>query len=163
MKNNQNILLKLILLIILASIISFSKIIDIDKYNKNSILDNKDLILFFTINYCPYCAKMKNYIFKDKSIKKIISKYFTVVHIIINDNDTIVYENKSYNMNDFKSKMKTYIYPTQIFMHRNKIIQTIHGYRNKDKLETLLKYIYTDAYIKFSLQEFIDELAFKSL
>ncbi len=146
-----------ILLVIFISGVKANDI-KIDKISEKTVRQDKHVMIFFHMTYCPYCKKMIKKTFKAKNISKQLKKYFTFIDINKSDAGTVYYKDFIGSKKDFAKSLDVHIYPTIIFLDNNQIAHKVVGYRNKNKFVEILKYITTKSYRKMDFESFLVEL-----
>ena len=152
--------IKLILLILL-SLNLYSSDINFDNIIKKSKTQNKQIMVFFHMEHCPWCHKFINESLKDKKIMSLIKQDFIFIDIDVETSGKLIYENKSLEKIDFARKYNIYFYPTTLMFNNMKIVQKVRGYRNKKKFINIIKYVASKSYKSMTLKEFIVDLEFK--
>lgn len=110
--------------------------------------DKKSFVYFYT-EWCKYCKKVENVLFKDADVVKYLNENFvsTSVNVKGNENKRIA---KDYGVNGF---------PTFWFLEEdNSKLNYLPGYIEKDKFFQVLKYISTDSYETMEFSEFAESL-----
>lgn len=130
--------------------------------NKNINFDliddkNKQRIIFFHMDNCGYCNRMKNITLKDVKIQKTIQTNFTFISINIHESDTIIFNNKTYTNRDFAHSLEVNFYPTVLFIDsENEIVYKARGFRSTEKFQHILNFIRTDAFEEMSFFEYLE-------
>jgi thioredoxin-related protein len=154
--NKSNNILKIFLFISFVLLINVgAKDIDLNKLiDKNS---KTHTLIFFHMNYCPYCETMIKESFKNKKINSIIQNNFQFVDINISTNDTINYKEFKGSNHKFAKYLNINFYPTILFVNNSKdIIYKVKGYRDIKKFTNILQYISSNSYLDMSLGDFIN-------
>lgn len=143
--------------------IAEDKIINIDNFSTQAKNETKHTILYFHMTHCPYCKRMKKFVFNNKDIKKDIEKDFLFVDINIDESEEIViYKDFKDTKKQFAHELHVSFYPTIVFIdENNNIAYVLKGYRSKNTFEDMLKYIKMKRYIDMDFSEYLDELEFK--
>ena len=150
---------KILFLLLTLNIFSFanSNEINIDKLTKQANKENKHILIFFHMDYCPYCEKMIDESFEDKKIKAQLKKDFIIVDVNINDDENIIYQDFKGDKSQFAKEMGINFYPTILFLdEENYVAYTLRGYRKKPVFERVLKFIKTKAYEDMDFSEYTD-------
>ena len=147
----MKITLKLFLLLITVFATSMSaniQSIDLNKTIDAAIKQNKNVAVFFYMDNCGYCKRMKNTTFQDETVKKMIKKDFILIAINISQNNNIIlFNDKSYSNHQFAKKLDVTFYPTVLFFDKNaSVIYKVRGYRNSEKFQEILKFIQSNSY-----------------
>jgi len=159
----SKILLYIRILIFILPIFAISSDIDfdIDKSIYDANKTNKHIILFIHKDNCGYCERM-TFLLDKKDIVETINKDFILLDINRDDDEIVKYQDFNGTNREFIKALNIDFFPTLVFIDANKdkIIHWELGYRNREKLITLLKYISTKSYLKMSLEDFKDEKFF---
>jgi thioredoxin-related protein len=145
---------KLILLILL-SINIYANETNFDNIIKTAKEQNKQIMVFFHMEHCPWCHKFINESLSDKKIQNMINKDFIFVSLDVETEGTITYQNKKMDKRDFARKYEVYFYPTTLIFNNMEIVYRIRGYRNKPKFINIINYTANKAYKSMTLKEFI--------
>ncbi len=131
---------------------------DIDKSVKDANTTNKHIILFIHKDNCGYCERM-SFLLDEKDVLKTINKDFILLDINRDDDEIVSYQGFEGSNKKFIKALDIDFFPTLVFIDtdKDKIVYWELGYRNKEKLITILEYISTKSYIKKSLEAFKDE------
>lgn len=153
--------LKLLILIIFLHVTLSAKVIDLNNIANLALQENKQIMIFFNMTYCGACRKMKNNVLDDTIVKRKISKDFIFVDMNINDDEIVLYNGFKGKIRNFARKFNIFFYPHIIFMGVDKNVKHhLKGYRDKEKLLTVIEYIGTRSYEKMDLDSFISEKEF---
>jgi thioredoxin-related protein len=91
----------------------------------------------------------------DDTIKELIKKSFTYVHINISENDIVTYKKFKGSGHDFAKHVGYNFYPSSLFLdEHNEMIYAIPGYQEEDKFLNILRYIDTGAYKTTEYKDF---------
>ena len=143
------------LFILFSNLFANEQIINFDTIKK----DGKQTMIFFHMNHCSYCERMKNKTLEDKNIKKIIQKDFLFVDINISDQYTIIFNNKTYSIKEFTKEIEVEFFPTILFLdEENEIIYKARGYRTIEKFQHILNYMKTKEFEEMSFFEYLENL-----
>jgi thioredoxin-related protein len=151
-------IIKLLLTILILSISLNAIEINVNKLIKDAKIQNKQVLVFFHMTYCPYCQKMLKENFENKNFLKQFNKHFVYLDINIDDEDLLIFNDFKGTQEEFAEVYDVNFYPTIIFLDESKISYTVKGYRNVEKFDKILKYIHTKSYATMDLPTFIDEL-----
>jgi len=122
-------------------------IINIDELTNKIQKNDKHIIVFFHMNYCPYCTRMEKRTLADQTIKKMIGKDFIFTHINIDQQSKIIFENKTYSTKEYADYLDIDFFPTTLFYDKEKeIVYTARGYRKIKKFKRILDFIKTKSY-----------------
>jgi thioredoxin-related protein len=154
------IIFKIVIVCFLFISIGEGKDIDFNKLSAKSIKQDKHIMIFFHMEHCPYCKKMIKKTFNAKNISKQMKKYFFVADVNIDEDGVIIDGSYKFNKKKFAQKHHINLYPTLLFLYGDKVIHKVRGYRNKNKLVEIFKYITTKSYNSMDLATFQAELEF---
>ncbi|MCF8044957.1 MAG: thioredoxin family protein [Desulfarculaceae bacterium] len=110
--------------------------------------DKKSFVYFYT-DWCSYCEKVENVLFKDADVVEYLNENFvsTSVNVKGSENKRIA---KDYGVSGF---------PTFWFLEEdNSKLNYLPGYIEKGKFLQILKYISTDSYETMEFAEFAESL-----
>lgn len=123
------------------------KLINIDDLVNKTLKNDKHVMVFFHMNYCPYCIRMEKGTLKNHTVKKIIEKDFIFTHVNTDEESEIIFENKSYTTQEFSDYLDIDFFPTVIFYDKEKdIVYTARGHRKVEKFKKILRFIKTKSY-----------------
>ena len=91
----MNFLNRIILIsLILSNTFLFAdhKVINIDDLVNKIQKNDKHLMVFFHMNYCPYCVRMEKRTLKHHTIKEMIEKDFIFTHVNTDEESKIIFE-----------------------------------------------------------------------
>jgi len=135
---------------------------NINNIIKKSKGTHKQIILFFDLHGCPYCIKMVNVNLRKGKLAKLTRKNFIVVHINSEGSRIVHYKNFKGTEKEFKKKLKLIFSPTMVFLNKfGNIIAKFPGYRNPKKYKSILGYIISKSYKKFTYEEYLSEIKFE--
>ncbi|SHO80993.1 Thioredoxin [hydrothermal vent metagenome] len=134
---------------------------NIDKYSMEAKKSNKHIILFLHKDNCGFCERMSFTLEEDK-LSKAIKKDFILLDINRDDDEIVSYQDFKGSNAKFLKALGVNFYPLLMFINpkSNKIIYTISGYKDSDKVLVVLDYIKSNSYTKMTLEEFEDRLFF---
>ena len=158
---------KVALLVFLISTSSFGKEkekeINLNELSETARLETKHTLLFFHMSYCPYCKRMKKFVFKDKSIKDIVNNNFLFVDINVDDDDIVIYKKFKDTKREFANNLNISFYPTVVFLdEENEVVYILKGYRSKGTFKKVLLYVKEKHYIDMEFSEYLNELEFEN-
>lgn len=154
-------LLKILILIVLFYATSNAKVINVDNLVNEAKKQDKQLLIFFHMTYCPACKRMVRESINSQDIIAQIKSDFIYLDMNINHDDNIIYKDFKGSIHKFAKEFNIYFYPSTIFIGKdNEVKYNLKGYRNKEKFSTVIQYISTKSYKKMSLDSFIDEKDF---
>ncbi len=111
---------------------------DIDEAADN----NKRLMVYYYQDGCPYCKKLLEDNFSQRSIADKTQKYFDVVAINLWGDNEVTVGDKIYTEKEFAEALKVQYTPTLLFFDENKkIVFRANGYYPPEQFSVLLDYI----------------------
>ncbi len=136
--------------------------LDIREDAKEAADANKHLILFMSLNGCPYCTKMLDEVFEGD--KKFIQKHFDSVAINIKGAREVTLDDSGeITEKQFAGKMRVLFTPTILFLDGNaKPIYRINGLWNAKMFHAALEFVQSKSYKKMSLPSFVKAQALKT-
>jgi thioredoxin-related protein len=143
------------LLLFILPLYLYANDINFDTIVKQSSKQNKQVMVFFHMEHCPWCHKMIDVSLSKQDVQDTINKYFTYIDVDIETSGNILYKNQTYSKRDFAREFNIYFYPTTLMFDDGIVIKNINGYRNKNKFTNLIKYIGTKSYKDMTIKEFI--------
>ena len=143
-----------LLFFLVLTINIYANNINFDSLAKQAISQNKQIMVFFHMEHCPWCHKIINESLSDKNIQSTIKKYYMYIDIDVETSGEIIYNNKKLSKKEFANKFNIYLYPTTLMID-NIVVKNIIGYRNKNKYTSLIKYVGTKSYRSMDIKEFI--------
>lgn len=136
-----------------------SSIIDIDKITQKAKLENKHIVVFFHMEYCPYCIKFNDKTLNDKKIKGKLQKDYIFVDINIDKEDTIIFKDFKGTQNQFSKSLNVSFFPTVLFVDSSKnIIYKLKGYKEAKTFNQVLDYITSKSYLKSDFNSYLFDL-----
>ncbi|HHB93649.1 MAG TPA: hypothetical protein ENK88_00695 [Campylobacterales bacterium] len=134
---------------------------NIDKLSIQAKDTNKSIMIFFHKDYCGFCEKMEENI-DSKKIQKEIKKDFLLLPLNIDDEEIVSYKGFKGSNHKFAKEFGITLYPTLIFIDgNNKAIYSTIGYRKKEELSNILKYISSKSYKTIDFETFKTNLEFE--
>jgi len=108
----------------------------------------KGIMLFFTMENCPYCDRMKSHTFTDPKVKKIIKDNFLVFEIDIYGSIEIKdFQGEKTNHKEFAAITGAYATPTSAFYDLNgKNLVTQVGMLNEVQMLIMGEYVLNQEY-----------------
>lgn len=95
---------------------------------KESVKNQRPLLLFVTMDSCVSCEKMKNVTLADPEVASNVRKSFVAVYANAND------------IREFVKKVGVRVYPTTLLISpKARILDSIPGYVKADKLQVRLE------------------------
>jgi len=127
--------------------------------------ENKHVMLFMTLNFCPYCTKMLNNNFKEGSkLQPYIQENFDVIGIDIKGSKEIsVNEDLVLTEKEYAKHLNVQYTPTIIFLNQsNEVVVRINGYRSIDNFKYILDFVKNKEYKNMKLTQYIEKVKNKT-
>ncbi len=128
--------------------------------------ENKHVMLFMTLKFCPYCTKMlKNNFEEGAKLQPYIQKNFDVVGIDIKGSKEIaVNDDLTLSEKEYAKHLNVQYTPTLIFLNEsNEVVVRINGYRSSENFKYILDFVKNKEYINMELTEYIEKVKNKTL
>ncbi len=128
--------------------------------------EDKHLMLFMSLKFCPYCTKMIHDSFtKGTKLQPYIQKNFDVVGIDIKGvKEVTVSEDVSMTEKEYAQKIKVQYTPTIIVFDQNgKIVVRVNGYRSSENFKYILDFVKNKAYKNTTLTQYLEKVKNKTL
>lgn len=135
---------------------------DIEEAKEN----DKHVMLFLTLKFCPYCTKMLNENFtKGTKNQPFIENNFDVIGINIKGSKEIaINEDLTLTEKEYAKHLKVQYTPTILFLNgENKVVVRVNGYRSAENFKHILNYVKTKEYKNSSLTSYLEKVKNKGL
>ena len=121
--------------------------------------DNKRLLIYYYQDGCPYCKKLLQENFSQRSISDKTKQYFDVVSINLWGDKEVTVGDRTYTEKEFAEALKVQYTPTLLFFNeKNKIVFRANGYYPPEKFSALLDYIGQKQETKISYQDYMEKV-----
>lgn len=121
--------------------------------------NNKRLLIYYYQDGCPYCKKLLQENFSQRSISDKTQKYFDVVSINLWGDKEVTVGDRTYTEKEFAEALKVQYTPTLLFFNeKNKIVFRANGYYPPEKFSALLDYIGQKQETKISYQDYMEKV-----
>lgn len=151
-------LLSILLLFTITSL-NAEQSVNIDQKLQNAQKEDKQLMVFFHIPYCPYCKRMLDKNFKDEKVLALIKENFILLDLFTADNDEIVFRDFKGSIKEFAKHIGAVAYPATIYLDtKGEVVFRSIGYRNIIEYIPELKYIASKSYKNKEFEEYKLEL-----
>ncbi len=149
---------------------------DMPEWFKESFLDmaedveeakeeDKHVILFMTLKFCPYCTKMlnKNFV-KGAKNQQYIQDNFDVIGINIKGSKEVaINDNLSMTEQEYAQHLKVQYTPTILFLNqKNEVIVRLNGYRSPENFKLVLDFVKNKEYKNMTLTQYLDKVKNKT-
>lgn len=128
--------------------------------------NNKHVMLFMTLKFCPYCTKMLNTNFEKGTIlQPYIEQNFDVIGIDIRGNKEVtVNEDLTLTEKEYAAKLQVQYTPTILFLNQdNEVVVRVNGYRSSENFKYILDFVKNKEYENMSLTEYLEKVKNKTL
>lgn len=134
---------------------------------KNSFLDlnedieeakqaGKKLIVFFYQDGCPYCKKLLDDNFSQKTIADKTRKYFDLVAVNMWGDNELTYKSNSYTEKSFAEAARVMYTPTILFFdEKGDVVLRMNGYYHPGKFEAALDYVSKNKFGRLKFSEYL--------
>lgn len=127
--------------------------------------ENKHVMLFMTLKFCPYCTKMLNSNFVEGSkLQAYIQENFDVIGINIKGSKEItVNEDLTLTEKEYAKHLNVQYTPTIIFLNQsNEVVVRINGYRSSENFKYILDFVKNKEYKNMELTQYIEKVKNKT-
>lgn len=131
--------------------------LDIEEDIQEAAQAGKQLILFFEMNGCPYCARLIEENFAQEPSQSFIRERFDVIALNVDgDREVTVDADQSLPEKEFAQRIGVRYTPTLLFLnHEGEPVARVDGYRSPADFKLVLDYVASRAYERQTLAEFI--------
>ena len=139
---------------------------DINEDVEEATEENKHLMMFMTLKFCPYCTKMLNDSFvTGAKLQPYIQKNFDVVGVDIRGNKEVTLpDDTALTEMEYAKHLNIQITPTiLIFDENGKIVVKVNGYRSAENFKNILDFAKNKEYKKMTLTEYLAKVKNKTL
>ncbi len=118
----------------------------------------KHVILFFSLDECPYCDRMLAESFKPDSKARYIRRHFDAISINVRgDRDVAFNDEITVNEKQLADILKVRGTPAILFLNAdNRTVARVDGYRAPERFREVLDYVASGAYANASLADYLD-------
>ncbi len=127
--------------------------------------EDKHVMLFMTLDFCPYCTKMINDNFVEGAKhQKYIDDNFDVLGINIKGSrEIVVNEDLTLTEKEYADHLKIQYTPTIIILNQeNEIAVRLNGYRSPENFKLVLDYVKNKEYKNMTLTQYLDKVKNKT-
>ncbi len=127
--------------------------------------EDKHVMLFMSLSFCPYCTKMLNENFEEGAkLQPYIQDNFDVIGIDIKgarelyiDEDTTMIER------EYAAHLKVQYTPTILFLNQeNEVVVRVNGYRSPENFQHIVDFVKNKEYENMSLTEYVEKVKNKT-
>ena len=127
--------------------------------------EDKHVMLFMTLKFCPYCTKMlKNNFVEGAKLQPYIQENFDVIGIDIKGSKEItVNEDLTLTEKEYAKYVNVQYTPTLLFLNqKNEIVVRINGYRSSENFQYILDFVKNKEYKNMELTQYIEKVKNKT-
>lgn len=135
---------------------------DIEEAKEN----DKHVMLFLTLKFCPYCTKMLKENFTKGTVNQpFIEENFDVIGINVQGSKEIaINEDTTLTEKEYAAHLKVQYTPTILFLDaNNKIVVRINGYRSQKNFKHILNFVKNKEYKNTTLTKYLEKNKNKGL
>lgn len=128
--------------------------------------DDKHVMLFMSLKFCPYCTKMlKDNFVEGAKHQPYIEQNFDVIAIDVKGSKEIaINEDQSMTEADYARHLKVQYTPTILFLNQeNEIVVRVNGYRSSQNFKYILDYVKNKEYKNMTLTQYVEKVKNKTL
>lgn len=128
--------------------------------------EDKHVMLFMTLKFCPYCTKMlKDNFIEGTKNQAYIKDNFDVIGINIKGSKEIaVNEDLTLTESEYAKHLNVQYTPTILFLDQNnKVVVRINGYRSSENFKYILDFVKNKEYKNMSLTQYVEKVKNKTL
>jgi len=128
--------------------------------------ENKHVMLFMTLKFCPYCTKMlKNNFVEGAKLQPYIQENFDVIGIDIKGSKEIaVTEDLTLTEKEYAKHQNVQYTPTILFLNEsNEVVVRVNGYRSSENFKYILDFVKNKEYKNMTLTQYIEKVKNKTL
>lgn len=131
--------------------------LDIREDLREAVTNGRQLMIFFHLDECPYCARTLDENFREGDTREFTEKNFDVVALNIRGDRTVEWiDGKTYTESSLTKMLRIYATPAIIFIDPEcRIALRLDGFRKRQTLRHALEYVQQKAYRSESLASFI--------
>ena len=128
--------------------------------------EDKHVILFMSLDFCPYCTKMLNDNFKvGAKNQEYIENNFDVIGINIKGSrELVLNDEQTMTEKEYADYLKIQYTPTIIFLNQdNETVVRVNGYRSEPNFKLILDYVKNKEYENMELTAYLEKVKNKTL
>lgn len=124
---------------------------------KEATANRRQLMLFFRLEDCPYCARLLRENFRAGPTKEFIAHHFDVIALDVRGSQSVNwFDGRQYPEKVLAQKLRVYATPTIIFLDADGTIALqLSGFRNRETFRHELEYVQQRAYRREPLASFV--------
>ncbi len=128
--------------------------------------EDKHVMLFMSLKFCPYCTKMlKDNFVEGAKHQSYIQENFDVIGIDIKGSrELALNEDQSMTEIEYAKHLKVQYTPTILFLNQeNEIVVRVNGYRSAQNFKYILDYVKNKEYKNMTLTQYVEKVKNKTL
>ena len=128
--------------------------------------NDKHVILFMSLKFCPYCTKMLKETFdQGAQLQQYIKDNLDIIEIDIKGSKEIaINEDTTMTEIEYAKHLKVQYTPTILFLDQdNNIVVRINGYRSPENFKYILDYVKNKEYKNMTLTQYVEKVKNKTL
>jgi len=118
---------------------------------------DKQVLLFFQLNDCPYCDRMLSECFEAEPMSSYIQKHFDTIAINVRGDREIAFnEEVSVTEKQLSDILKVAATPAILFLNQdNKTVVRVNGYRAPERFRQILEFVASRSYRSTTLDDYL--------
>ena len=129
--------------------------VSFDDAQNSAKVDGKKILVNVYTNWCEYCKKMDQTVYKDSLILASMSEHYHSVRLNADSDSLIIFNGKEISQYELARKMGIRSYPTILFLDSDgDLILQINGYMPTDDFIKMLAFIGEEAFQRTDFHEF---------
>lgn len=119
---------------------------------------NRHIMIYFHQNGCPYCAKLVEENFHNKTLVAKLNQNFDVIETNMwGDRELTDWQSRDWIEKEFSAFMKIQFTPTLVFLDaKGNTVLRINGYQSIEKMHKTLDYVADKKYLQQSFAQYIE-------
>lgn len=126
---------------------------------------NKHVMLFISLEFCPYCTKMlnDNFIVGAKNQKYIQDNFDVIALDVKGTREIALNEEKTIIEKDYVKELKVQYTPTILFLNQeNEVVVRVNGYRSEQNFKLILDFVKNKEYENMDLTTYLEKVKNKT-
>jgi len=154
-----------VLLVVIFSTLTAAKNPQWKKFDdglKQAKQSGKKVLIDVYTDWCGWCKKMDSGTYGDKKVTDYLEKYFVIIKLNAEANETISYSGKKISPAEFSQGMGVNGYPATLFLKSNgEPITILPGYVEADRFIHVLSFIAENHYESKKFTDYLTEKGVK--